>query len=287
MRYTIFPGCLISYRFPEYEKSARLVLKKLGLELIDIDTFSCCGSQILESIDLNKIFLLNARNIAIAQKNDIDTIITLCGSCTHILKSCLKSYNDISIVDNLNQKLFKLNLELNDTHKIRVFHFFEFLNISNIFEKFKKYIIKKIKINVVLQNPCMVFRPFRVSNLTLQDRKYISKLLLECGLNVLHYKYTNRCCGGTLLAFEESVARELGKLRYNALAQSKADMIVVSCPNCQLMYSVYQNLLNDQCIPSVFLPQILGLAMGFSFNSVGLDRNINNDNIEEILKDYL
>ncbi|TFF87715.1 MAG: hypothetical protein EU549_04240 [Promethearchaeota archaeon] len=109
------------------------------------------------------------------------------------------------------------------------------------------------------------------------------KLIRECGSNIISYKYTNRCCGGTMLAFDKPIAKKLGKLRYDNLAQLNVDLLVVGCPNCQLMYSIYQNMMKDTSIPSIFFTQLIGLALGYSIKEMALDRNIQSDEINQLL----
>ena len=83
MKYAFYQGCLIPYRIPYYETSARKILTEIGIELVDLD-FGCCGSQILESRNHGLWLAVAARNIALAEKHDLD-ILTLCGSCTSTL----------------------------------------------------------------------------------------------------------------------------------------------------------------------------------------------------------
>jgi len=283
LKCSIYPGCLISYRFPEYEKSTKLILQKIGVELIDIDSFSCCGSQVFESLDEMKINILNTRNLAIAQKAGINVLITLCGSCTYMLKRTLIKLQDELTLNIINKELLKINLQFYANKSIKVMHIAEFLNIKEIFNKFKNEIIKRIELKVAIQNPCMVLRPKRISNLEMKDRLLISTLLKECGLEIVSYKYTNRCCGGTMLAFKDSIAKELGKMRYAELQRCNIDLLILGCPNCEMMYSVYQNLLTSNCIPAIFFTQILGIAIGFTFDDVNFDRNMNDDEIYDLL----
>ncbi|MHA1311244.1 MAG: heterodisulfide reductase-related iron-sulfur binding cluster [Candidatus Helarchaeota archaeon] len=287
MKYTIFPGCLISYRFPEYEKSAKLILQKLEVEFIPVDSFSCCGSQVLESIDDEKMVLLNARNLAIAQELDIGSIITLCGSCTHILKKSLIKLHDNKILKRINKKLRLIGLKFFPKKKIEIIHIAEFLNKKEIFQKFQNLVVKKLEINIAVQNPCMVLRPSSISNLELKNRKIIRNLLTSTGITASSYRYMNRCCGGTMLAFDDSIAKDLGKLRYKELQKSGANILAVGCPNCQLMYSIYQNMLVDDVVPSIFFTQLLGLSIGFSQKDMEIDKNINTEIISNILNNSI
>ena len=281
MRYTIFSGCLVQARFPEYEKSARVILDDIGLKYRFIDKLSCCGSQIVESIDKEKLLLINGRNIALAEQNDIDLIITICGSCTYILKSMNLELQDSQKRQQVNDQLSKIGLSLNK--HIRIKHLAEFLNEKLLFEALTARLKKKLPLKLAFQNPCMLYRPERISQIDKEEKSLISNLLKACGAEIVPYEFQDQCCEGTMVAFKKGVGEPLAKIRYETLNQLDADLFVVGCPNCQLVYSTFPSTLNSKTIPSVFFPQILGLALGFSVQELGLHRNLEEKRIRAIL----
>ncbi|MHA1267778.1 MAG: heterodisulfide reductase-related iron-sulfur binding cluster [Candidatus Helarchaeota archaeon] len=281
MRYTIFSGCLVQTRFPEYEKSAYLILQRLGLEFRFINKFSCCGSQIIESIDENKLYLLNARNFALAEQQQVETIITLCGSCTYILKKSRLALQDSNLRTQFNQKLSKLGLSYHPS--LQITHLAEFLNTPKMLQIFKNHIKRKIPLKLAIQQPCMLYRPKRISQLDGTNPSLIINLLKLCGAEIIPYKFQDQCCEGTMLAFKKSVGTPLVKARYTAINQLGIDLFVVGCPNCQLVYSIFPSVLHSEMSPSLFFPQILGLSLGYSFKEVGLERNIDSKIIKSIL----
>ena len=50
MKYALFLGCTIPARAMNYEISTRKMAEKLGIELVDLEDFSCCGLPI-KSVD--------------------------------------------------------------------------------------------------------------------------------------------------------------------------------------------------------------------------------------------
>ncbi|MHA1129539.1 MAG: heterodisulfide reductase-related iron-sulfur binding cluster [Candidatus Helarchaeota archaeon] len=271
LRYTIFSGCLVQARFPEYEKSARLVMDHLGVEFKFIDKFSCCGSQILESIDKEKLLLLNGRNIALAEQNKIDTIITICGSCTYILKRMNLELQDGPKKQKINDQLSIIGLSLKNSLQIK--HLAEFLNEGPIFKKLQSEFKKKLPLKLAFQNPCMLYRPKRISQIDKTEKTLISRLLQASGAEIIPYKFQDQCCEGTMLAFNKRIGEPLVRIRYESINKLNADLFVVGCPNCQLVYSMFPSSFYTDIIPSIFFPQILGLALGHSFTEIGLNRN--------------
>ena len=103
MEFALFLGCTIPARLNQYESSSRAVLEKLGLGLVDIREFNCCGYP-LRNIDL-KIFLLSsARNLALAEKKNLN-VMTLCKCC----------YGSLKKADFLMKENASLKKEVNTT----------------------------------------------------------------------------------------------------------------------------------------------------------------------------
>lgn len=282
MIYTIFSGCLVQTRFPEYEKSTRLVLEKLGLSYQFINDFSCCGSQIVESLSEEKLQIITGRNLALAEQQNIDIIITICGSCTYILKKMHLEFQNENLRRKISDKLSKIGLSF--SNKIQILHLAELLNEKNIFQNFQSSLTKKIPLKLAFQNPCMLYRPARISQIPKDENTLISKLLIATGANVIPHKFQDQCCEGTMLAFKKKIGEPLVKLRHDSIKNLDIDLFVVGCPNCQLVYSVFPTVLHSEMVPSVFFPQILSLAMGYSFEEVGLNRNIDHKKIKMLLE---
>lgn len=43
LKYLLFMGCTVPYRLYNYEVSARKVLNNLGVKLVEMPEFNCCG----------------------------------------------------------------------------------------------------------------------------------------------------------------------------------------------------------------------------------------------------
>ena len=51
MKYSYFPGCSLEATARSYEVSTKAVCKALGIELEELDDWSCCGATAFYSID--------------------------------------------------------------------------------------------------------------------------------------------------------------------------------------------------------------------------------------------
>ena len=64
--YSYFPGCTSHSTAVEYDLSTKAVLKALGVELVEIEDWNCCGAAAVHSMNKLLSLCLPARNIAMA-----------------------------------------------------------------------------------------------------------------------------------------------------------------------------------------------------------------------------
>ncbi|MFW6131522.1 MAG: heterodisulfide reductase-related iron-sulfur binding cluster [Candidatus Aminicenantaceae bacterium] len=69
-RYALFLGCTTPTQVVQYELSSRWICKQLGIELVDVDDFVCCGFN-QTHLNLEAGLLLAAMNLAIADKKGL------------------------------------------------------------------------------------------------------------------------------------------------------------------------------------------------------------------------
>ena len=107
-KYALFLGCNIPARVFQYEASARLVLKELGIELVDIEEFSCCGPVPLRSLSFDLFLSAGARNLGLAEAQGLD-VMCLCSGCfstlsdvNHHLKQVADRVNDDMTLTSLD-----------------------------------------------------------------------------------------------------------------------------------------------------------------------------------------
>ena len=74
--YLLFLGCLIPYRLHSYEVSARKVLSSLGVKLVEMSDFNCCGFPIAP-MNFDLALSLATRNLCLAEQKNLN-ILTLC-----------------------------------------------------------------------------------------------------------------------------------------------------------------------------------------------------------------
>ena len=83
--YSYFPGCTSHSTAVEYDLSTKAVFANLGVDLVEIEDWNCCGAAAVHSMNRLLSLCLPARNIAMAQKRDLELVVP-CAGCFNMLK---------------------------------------------------------------------------------------------------------------------------------------------------------------------------------------------------------
>jgi len=80
MRYTYYPGCTSETTAVEFGHSTEAVCEALGIELVELEDWNCCGASSAHSLDHELGMALPGRNVALAQEAGLDMVIP-CPAC--------------------------------------------------------------------------------------------------------------------------------------------------------------------------------------------------------------
>ena len=278
MKYSLFLGCTIPARSRNYELSARAIALRLDLEFIDIEEFSCCGFP-LEASDETGAILLAARNLCLAEEKGLD-ICALCSACASMLtKTAFHLNNNQNLREQINKELSKIGKEYKGTINVR--HFARILLEDIGLKRIKEEIKRDLKgLKVATHYGCHYLKPSYIYE-GFDDPQYplTLELILEAvGVTNIQYRRKKDCCGGPVLLSDESVALTVAQEKLKYVKEAGTDCMNLVCPFCSLMFDANQKGIETKFesefnIPVLYLPQIVGLAMGFGRKELGLNLN--------------
>ena len=77
-----YPGCALEGSGHAYNRSTKAVGKALGLDLVEVENWNCCGAMEVKNIDPKLQTYLSSRVMSIAA-NDMgfDTVMAPCNGC--------------------------------------------------------------------------------------------------------------------------------------------------------------------------------------------------------------
>jgi heterodisulfide reductase subunit B len=250
------------------------VAEAFGMQLEYMEGVACCGSPNLRAIDYMGWLTVNARTLAIAEKNGHD-IVTPCNGCFASLKDAYHFLkHDANYRKKVNTILKKESLEFKGTVTPR--HFVEALYTDIGTEEIKKKVTKPLDgVGIAIHYGCHLLRPVDVTEFR---PEYLDELVQATGASVVEYPIWKQCCGATVLPVDENLAIRLARDKIKSMKESGAEFIAVVCPACGNQLDLQQLGLKESYgeeynLPVLLYPQILGLAIGMDEEEVGLSMN--------------
>ena len=267
-KYLIFLGCAIPYRVSSFEISSRKVLDRLGVELVEMPEFNCCGLP-LDPVSHETMLIMAAKNLALAERQGLN-ILTLCPGCAGTLKKVNKILKaDKALREEINTHLKEVNLEFKGT--IEAKHLLQLLKEDVGIEKIKDSVVKPLtNLKVAEHNGCHILRPKEFIGFDDPEDPQTLKMLIEAtGATCLDYIDETECCGAPSVGVSDKVALALAKDKLSHVKQVDAQALITICPFCHIMYDTnelrIEKLFNETYgIPILHYPQLLGLAMGMT-----------------------
>jgi heterodisulfide reductase subunit B len=279
---SLFLGCVMPNRFPNIEKSLRAVMPELGVTLEELEGASCCPAPgVIRSFSDPTWLALASRNIALAEKAGND-IITGCNGCYGTFKEAIHAVHDNPERLKEVQKILKdVGLKYSATTDAK--HIIEVIYEMGP-ENIKKLVKRSLEgIKVAVHYGCHLLKPSDLRPWEQHQRHtFLDELVEATGAESVNYRDKYICCGagGGVRGSNVPVSVDIAKDKLDNVKESGIDCIVNACSFCHLQYEVSQAQLNkegggnDYDIPVIYFTQLLGLALGFEPEELGLQMHI-------------
>ena len=283
-KYALYPGCLMPTEQYAYELSLREVFPLLDIKLVDVDGFSCCGEP-LKSVNKMITLYLAARNLAIAEKKELDLFVP-CPMCHFALSECrhvLSSNNDMK--ERINTMLASEDLNYKGTGKI--VHTVDLLHDVIGVEEIKKRVKTPLKgLKIATHYGCHLIRPSEIGRpVDSENPQKMESILVALGAEPADYPEKLDCCGAPIDAnLPESALTKTGQ-KLQAIEEHGFDAMIDVCPWCHKMFDLRQSKAGETVaakldVPVLYLTQLLGLALGIKKDKLGL--NLNNSSVDKL-----
>ena len=274
-KYAIFLGCTIPARQPNYEISARKTLKKLGVELVDLEGHTCCCPPPIQSINLESSQAVAAYNICLAEEAGLD-IVALCNGCFESLAMANASLKkDPELKAHINEVLAKVGKEFKGT--IEVKHFLQVLMDEIGLEKIKENVVKPLSsLKVAPFYGCHSLRPSKLLQFDDPERpQMLENLLTALGAEPVEYRNKLKCCGGLLKGISDDTALELARDKLMNTTKAGADCISTLCPFCFVALDIGQLQVKSKFnevydMPILHYSELIALALGVNPDELAL-----------------
>jgi succinate dehydrogenase / fumarate reductase cytochrome b subunit len=280
-RVAYYKGCLASLSAKELDSSTQALAPQVGLELVELETVTCCGAGDIHEAEPDYYLHLNARILAYAEAANCDTLLTVCNVCTLNLRQAnWQLKNDSDLRERVSTNLQRVGVPPYSGN-VEVRHLLWEIAEGEGYELLKQSAHKGLKgLKIAPFYGCQILRPSKLLGFEDPDRPWSLERIIEaCGGEAIDYPAKVKCCGFPIIQAREETA--LGEL-IQPIEQAKeagADALVTPCPLCHLSLDAWQSKLKeatgkDFAMPILHLSQLVGVAAGLEESELKFKRHV-------------
>jgi len=256
VKVSYYPGCSLHGTAKEYDQSVRVVSRALGIELEEIEDWSCCGASSAHSINFKLSVALPARDLIAAEKKTQDIMVP-CAACFNRFKTAEHHLrHDEALKAEIEEIVggsYKGSAAIRNPIDI----------IANTIglDALKEKVVKKlVGLKPVSYYGCLLLRPPDVCRFDdTENPVLLDKILAVLGAEVRPWSFKTDCCGGSLtISKTESVVTMVDRLMAMA-REAGATCLVTACPVCTANLDMRAS--GDRALPVFYFTELAALAM--------------------------
>ena len=278
MRYLYYPGCSSEATGKAYDISTRALMGKLGVELVELDDWNCCGATSYFSVRELDSFAIAARNLAIAEQQGDEDLCVICNACyTTLAKTNRYMADSPEVFEAVNGALGAVDRSYSGQKPVR--HIMDVLINDIGLEALAEKVTHRLTgLKVACYYGCQYSRPMGAFDDT-EFPVTMDQFFQALGAETVDFPGRVKCCGGMMMLTKEQGALRLCQELLKGAQDAGADVIVCACPLCEMNVEGYQPRVNKTFgtnfdIPVMYFTQLAGLAFGADPKQLAIDKQI-------------
>ncbi len=276
MRYTFYPGCSLHSTAREYRESSEAVCAALGVELLELPDWVCCGSTPAHATNEKLALALPVENLSRAKELGRDVVVA-CAACFHRLRVANIAVRNDARVRAETEEIVGRPYD----GSLNVRHILEILVHDVGLEAIRDSVTNRLRgLKIACYYGCLLARPREVS---IFDDPENPRLMDDCmeaiGAEPLEWPYKTECCGAAYSLTNPGMAIRLSGKILSMAKECGADCVAVACPLCQSNLDLRQRDIERRRnksfgLPVFYFTQLIGLSLGLPRRRLGLHRLI-------------
>ena len=259
VKVSYYPGCSLDGTAREYGESVEAATRLLGIELKELDGWTCCGASSAHAANDRLATALPAGNLMLADKAGLDLVVP-CAACFSRLKFAEKDLKSGKETAGISGKY---------EGKVQIKYLPDFI-WNELGEKaINGRVTKSLSgLNPVCYYGCLTSRPPKITDAKNPENPVnMDNLMKSLGAEVKPWSYKTNCCGGSLMITCPDIARKMTAKLLDMAEEAGADCIVAGCPICQSNLDSYQGEISKEsgkkyAVPVFYFSELIGLAFG-------------------------
>lgn len=252
MPYRYFPGCTLHQQARNFDLTARESARQLGLDLVELESWQCCGAVFPLATDAVINLISPYRALAAADRAGAD-LVTMCSGCLNVLRRT----NRLVASDREIRGKLSSFVEMEYTGGRKIHHLLELIKEQVTFAVLASRVTTPLSgLRVAPYYGCLLLRP--AEEMAFDDPEaptIFEDCLRALGAEPVDFPLKTECCGAFVSLHRADLDASGAVLR--SAATAKADLVVTSCPTCS-----YNLERAGTALPVVYFTQLLALALG-------------------------
>lgn len=278
MKIAYYPGCATHGLSKDVDIATKKIAEVLGLELVEVPDWNCCGGGFLDEYDEVAHVALNLRNLSQVEKLGLNKMATPCSVCLHSHRLATYKYKeDKEIKKKVDKRLEKTSIKFDG--KVSAEHIVWVLIRDVGIETIKKNVKKPLNgLKVGTYYGCQMLRPEQIMGFEQAYNPHsLADLVAATGATPVIFPTMTSCCGFPLMGSNPKAGLKLAYNVLNGAKEAGADIIVHPCSLCHLQLDSLQIKIQSEfnvkwTMPAIYVTQLLGLAFGFSPEELGIGK---------------
>ena len=278
LNYSYYPGCSLHASAREYDESTRGLFKALGIGLVEVPEWLCCGATPAHNVDELLSLSLCAKNLALAEGVEGDLAVA-CAACFSRLKT---TRHKLAASDEKRRQV-EYAIDGKVSFEKPVKHLLEILATDFGLERLAAAVHKPLAgLKVACYYGCLLTRPPEVPQLDCVEAPTIMERVIgAAGAGTVSWSHRMECCGANFTLSRPGVVLKLSGEILASARRAGADCLMVACPLCHGNLDIRQKEIEEASgerfgMPVFYMTQLLALAAGVAPSKLGFDSMIVN-----------
>jgi heterodisulfide reductase subunit B len=273
MKVAYFPGCTLNTTGKGFDNAVRASTAAVGLELVELPEWNCCGATYPLIID-NMLELAAPAHVLVAARDASanGTVTTACTTCYNILKRTNKFLRE----HEEERERIEAFIEAEYSGEVEVKDILHLLRDDIGFDVVRERVQQPLKdLKVACYYGCMVLRPpDEVAYDDPDHPRSLDDLMAALGASPVDFPHKNECCGAYLAIKDADITREMVYTILRSAQVAGAEAVVTNCPLCQFNLDKQQAEMRKaradyRPVPILYFSQLMGLALGLDTSDYG------------------
>jgi len=277
MKIGYYPGCTLKTKAGNLEESAINSMEVLGVEMVELERWNCCGAVFSLADDDLVHILAPVRDLIRAKDMGFDKLLTLCSMCYNTLaRANILMRNDEVKRDAINDFMEE---ESDYAGEVEVYHLLNFIRDEIGWDKLRSAVKNPLTgLKLAPYYGCTLTRPKEITIDTGVHPQVFEDFIEALGAEYVEYDAAAKCCGSFEMIANPEAALESSGLILKSAETRGADALILSCPLCEYNIGHLQNEIiglnkDVKPLPTYYFTQLMAVALGLEAEACKFELN--------------